>query len=317
MALDGIDGGGGCMSLSATTASPARVLAVDDEGFYLKLIEKYLAPAGFEVIVADSSGRAWELLEQQPQGAFDAVLLDRNMPGEDGIQFLGRIKSAPALRDVPVIIQTGLAEPRQVAEGIARGAYYYLAKPFASDVLRSIVSAAVRDYRNQSDLQARLSRQAHGNAMLQLAEFRCRTLEEVSTLAAHLALFFPDPQRVVTGISEFLLNAVEHGNLELSYADKSALLREGAWHAEIERRLSLPQFAGRQVRVILENRPDRVTLTVIDGGAGFDWQAYLDFNPARAFDLHGRGIAMSRLMCFDDVEYRGGGNEVLLTVMRQ
>jgi DNA-binding response OmpR family regulator len=317
MALDSIDDGGGFMSLSATTASPARVLVVDDGAFYLKLIDKYLAPAGFEVILAESSGRAWELLKQQPHAAFDAVLLDRNMPGEDGIQFLGRIKSDPTLRDVPVIIQTGLAEPRQVAEGIAKGAYYYLAKPFSSEVLCSIVSAAVRDYKNQRDLQARLSRQAHGNAMLHLAEFRCSTLEEVSTLAAHLALFFPDPQRVVTGISEFLLNAVEHGNLELGYEDKSALLREGAWHAEIKRRLSLPQFARRQARVILENRPDRVTLTIIDEGAGFDWHPYLDFNPARAFDLHGRGIAMSRLMCFDDVEYRGCGNEVLLTVMRQ
>ncbi len=305
------------MSLSATSASPARVLVVDDEGFYLKLIEKYLAPAGFEVVVAEGSARAWELLKQQPHGAFDAVLLDRNMPGEDGMQFLGRIKSDPALRDLPVIIQTGLAEPQQVAEGIARGAYYYLAKPFSRDVLCSLVSAAVCDCRNQRDLQARLSRQAHGNAMLQLAEFRCRTPEEVSALAAHLALFFPDPQRVVTGISEFLLNAVEHGNLELSYEDKSALLREGVWHAEIGRRLSLPQFARRQVRVILENRPDRVTLTVIDEGAGFDWQGYLDFDPARAFHLHGRGIAMSRLMCFDYTEYSGCGNEVLLTVMRQ
>ncbi|MCG3202377.1 MAG: Chemotaxis response regulator protein-glutamate methylesterase [Gammaproteobacteria bacterium] len=305
------------MSLSATTAGPARVLAVDDEAFYLKLIDKYLAPEGFEVVVAESSDRAWELLKQPLQPAFDAVLLDRNMPGEDGMQFLGRIKSDPSLRDVPVIIQTGLAEPRQVAEGIAKGAYYYLAKPFNSDVLRAIVAAAVSDGKNHRDLQARLNRQAHGNAMLHLAEFRCRTLEEVSTLAAHLALFFPDPQRVVTGVSEFLLNAVEHGNLELTYEDKSALLRDGAWQAEIERRLSLPRFARRQARIILENLADRVTLTIFDEGAGFDWQAYLDFNPARAFDLHGRGIAMSRLMCFDDVEYRGRGNEVLLTVMRQ
>jgi CheY-like chemotaxis protein len=317
MALDRIDQGGGRMSLSATTGSPARVLAVDDETFYLKLIDKYLAPAGFEVTVTDSAGHAWELLKQQPHCAFDAVLLDRNMPIEDGMQLLGKIKSDPVLRDVPVIIQTGLAEPQQVAEGIAKGAYYYLAKPFSRDVLCSIVDAAVRDYKHHRDLQMRLSRQAHGNAMLRLAEFHCRTLEEVSTLSTHLALFFPDPQRVVTGISEFLLNAVEHGNLELTYEDKSALLREGAWHAEIERRLSLPQFARRQVRAILENRVDRVTLTIIDEGAGFDWQAYLDFNPSRAFDLHGRGIAMSRLMCFDDVEYRGCGNEVLLTVMRQ
>ena len=42
-------------------------------------------------------------------------------------------------------------------------------------------------------------------------------------------------------------------------------------------------------------------------GGGFDWTPYMDFDPARAFDPHGRGIAVARLSSFDDLEYIGEG----------
>ena len=56
-------------------------------------------------------------------------------------------------------------------------------------------------------------------------------------------------------------------------------------------------------------------LTVADEGKGFDWTPYLEIRPERVFDLHGRGIAVSRMTSFDAVEYRGRGNEVELTVL--
>jgi hypothetical protein len=51
-----------------------------------------------------------------------------------------------------------------------------------------------------------------------------------------------------------------------------------------------------------------------DQGDGFDFEKYLDMDPARAFDTHGRGIAMSRMLSFDSLDYRGCGNEVEVTV---
>ncbi|MBF0127452.1 MAG: response regulator, partial [Magnetococcales bacterium] len=52
-----------------------------------------------------------------------------------------------------------------------------------------------------------------------------------------------------------------------------------------------------------------------DQGVGFDWQSYMEFNASRAFDNHGRGIAMAKGLSFDRVEYRGRGNEVMVTVL--
>ena len=61
---------------------------------------------------------------------------------------------------------------------------------------------------------------------------------------------------------------------------------------------------------------EELRFTIRDEGAGFDWTGYLDFDPERALDPNGRGIAMSRLMSFSALDYRGKGNEVVASVRR-
>lgn len=58
---------------------------------------------------------------------------------------------------------------------------------------------------------------------------------------------------------------------------------------------------------------DGLSLTIQDQGQGFAWQDYLEFSPERAFDLHGRGIAMASTS-FDAIEYLGSGNTVRVKV---
>jgi len=59
---------------------------------------------------------------------------------------------------------------------------------------------------------------------------------------------------------------------------------------------------------------DGLSLTIEDQGQGFALQDYLEFSPARAFDLHGRGIAMASTS-FDSIEYRGNGNTVHVKIV--
>ncbi len=63
-----------------------------------------------------------------------------------------------------------------------------------------------------------------------------------------------------------------------------------------------------------ERRADEVVFNIVDQGAGFDWSKYLQISPDRAFDTHGRGIAMANSISFDHIEYQGIGNEVRATV---
>ncbi|QZA82045.1 ATP-binding protein [Deefgea piscis] len=127
----------------------------------------------------------------------------------------------------------------------------------------------------------------------------------------------PEPQRVAMGLSELLVNAIEHGNLGISYADKSRLLQAGRWQDEVESRLASPEYAQRKVAVKYSANEDEIQIYIMDEGQGFDWQPFLEFSPERAFDPHGRGISMARMMSFDSLEYQGKGNEVLVRVLRK
>jgi hypothetical protein len=113
-----------------------------------------------------------------------------------------------------------------------------------------------------------------------------------------------------------LFNAVEHGNLGLSYEEKTRLKWEDGWEQEVERRLALPENASKFASIRLDVGASEVVFTVQDTGAGFDWNAYLEFSPDRAFDPNGRGIAMARSLSFSNLEYQGNGNTVVARVAR-
>jgi anti-sigma regulatory factor (Ser/Thr protein kinase) len=138
-----------------------------------------------------------------------------------------------------------------------------------------------------------------------------RTLDEVDDVAVLVSRAYPNPDRVALGVRELLLNAVEHGNAGITYDEKTALRRLGRWQDEVVRRLALPEHRDKRVRVELVRTADSIVLTITDEGVGFDWQRHLDFDPVRLMDSHGRGIALSRLTSFDQVEYVAPGNRVI------
>lgn len=294
------------------TEHQSTLLVVDDEEFNRDLIGEYLEGRDYLLDYAVDGQEAWEILDAQP-AKYDAVLLDRMMPRMDGLSLLGRMKQDPRLAAIPVILQTAATSPEQMAEGMRLGAYYYLAKPFPRQALEVVVSTALADSESQQAMRHALARTQHVLHLLHEARFRFRTLGEARALAAELANRAAAPAMVVIGLTELLINAVEHGNLGIDYAAKSRLLTEGVWHEEVERRLADPGYAGRQALVICRFEGPKATITIQDEGDGFEWQDYLEMHPDRAFDLHGRGIALARQISFTSLEYQGNGNTVRVT----
>jgi DNA-binding response OmpR family regulator len=74
-------------------------------------------------------------LEERP----DLVLLDLTMPRLDGLEVCRRLRSAPGLRDLPIIILSGSASEANMADGFAEGATDYMAKPFSPAMVRTRV----------------------------------------------------------------------------------------------------------------------------------------------------------------------------------
>lgn len=293
-----------------------HILVVDDEPFNLKIIRASLSDDGYQLDLAEDGIQAWDRL-QDANVQYDLIVLDRMMPGMDGLTLLQKLKQEPRYRNTPVIMQTAAAAPEQVADGLAAGAYYYLTKPYEPDALRVIVKSAL-ETRTQSATLEKIARDcATVRPLLTKAEFHFRTLEEANALVAQFSQLCPIPELAAMGLSELLINAVEHGNLELSYADKTRLKWEDGWELELARRLSMPAYQDRQARVFIAVEPDEIVFTIQDQGPGFEWDKYLEFSPDRAFDPNGRGIAMARSLSFSAIEYQGSGNTVVARVKRE
>lgn len=292
----------------------AKLLVVDDEPFNLEIIAEHLDGAGYELVTANDGQEAWELLQNAREDEFDALILDRMMPRMDGLTLLKLVKHEARFRQVPVIMQTAAASKEQVMEGIQNGAYYYLTKPFDGEVLATIVRAALTDRAGWKDLAREAQQEGHILSLMQSGTFRFRSLEDARGLAHILAGRCPDPTNVGLGLLELLVNAVEHGNLGISTKEKARLLHQGVWEEEVRRRTDLPENAGKWAEVSVVREDRIIRFHIRDSGPGFDWKAFEQFDPARAFEPNGRGIALARQLCFADLEYLGTGNEVRFSV---
>ncbi len=293
-----------------------RVLIVDDEELNLFIIQEFLESESLTLDAFADPVAAWESLVA-PGSDYDLVVLDRMMPDLDGMEFLRRMKAEARFTNIPVIMQTAASSPEQVREGLAAGAYYYLTKPYEPEALISIVRGALEDRRSRQQLLSQSAHAMESSQLLHLAEFQFSTLAHVESLVPVLASLCPNPETVAPGLADLMVNAIEHGNLELSYQEKARLKWDGNWEEEIARRAALPEYADRiaVVRVERQSEPTRVVYTVSDEGPGFEWHRFLEFDPERAYDPNGRGIAMARMISFSTLEYRGCGNQVVATVL--
>lgn len=294
---------------SALAGRLPRILVVDDEPANLFLISEVLGNDGYGLVEAESGEHAWQIL-QSDIGGFDLMVLDRMMPGMSGLDLLQRVKTTPRYTHLPVIMQTAASSPEQVLEGLRAGAFYYLTKPYDPASLVTIVRAVLGEMEARRALELGIATRDRTLHLLNEGRFRFSTLDEARDLATLLAGICPDPSRCVIGLGELLINAVEHGNLGITYQEKKRLMAEGTWEDEIARRSVLPQYASRQATVSVAVGRDAIEFEIRDAGDGFDWQHFMELSPDRAFDPNGRGIAIARMLSFDRVEFVGSGNTV-------
>ncbi len=290
-------------------SNPAHILIVDDEELNLEIISEYLSVFDYKLSTASDGVIAWQMLEKSPED-FDVILLDRMMPNMTGMEVLEKIKQHPILQHCPVIFQTAKASVPDIAEGLNAGAYYYLTKPFEEEVLLSVTKTAVNDRLRFKKIQEDLDQTKLTMGMLKTAAFEFKTLDDVRSIVSLISNACPEPSSIVMGLSELMINAIEHGNLGISYEEKSSLNESGSWVDEVNKRLQLAENTNKSASISFARHPDFIEITVIDQGAGFDWKSYMEFDPDRVMDNHGRGIAVANNLSFSSIEYKGKGNEV-------
>lgn len=119
----------------------AKILVVDDIPANVKLLQARLSAEYYEVITASNGPDALAACEH---GGIDLILLDIMMPGMDGFEVCGRLKSDPATQHIPVVMVTALDQPSDRVRGLNAGADDFLTKPVNDLQLMSRVKSLVR-----------------------------------------------------------------------------------------------------------------------------------------------------------------------------
>lgn len=142
-------------SITGGAARPASVLVVDDTAENLHLLAAMLTAHGFEVRPVTSGRQA---LQAARSAAPDVILLDISMPEMDGVEVCRRLKADEALREIPVIFLTALADPSAKAEAFAVGGADYVTKPFRIDEVLARVAVHAKLRRSHLELGESLAR---------------------------------------------------------------------------------------------------------------------------------------------------------------
>ncbi|MCL5884229.1 MAG: sigma-54 dependent transcriptional regulator [Deltaproteobacteria bacterium] len=119
------------------TASPRRILIVDDEPQVLSFLTELFSSEGWETHAAPSGSAGIEMLERE---RFDVVLTDLKMPGADGIEVLRAAKTIQS--DAEVILMTAYSSLDSAVEAMRGGAFHYLLKPFHAEEVLHLAAKA-------------------------------------------------------------------------------------------------------------------------------------------------------------------------------
>lgn len=290
-----------------------RILIVDDDELNLEVLVECLRDESYELVQARDGAQALDFLRHDRKG-FEAVVLDRMMPGMNGLEMMTELKSDESFKWIPVVMQTSATSPSEICEGMEAGVFFYLTKPFEAQVLRRMVSIAVEEGKKWQSLTRSVRVKMKSLGCMQQGRFRVQTIDEAYDVALLIAQACPNPEKVAFGLNELIMNGVEHGNLQIGYDEKTKLQEHDQWEEEIIRRQELSEYVDKFVEIVFERYSDRIQLTVTDQGLGFDWNDFQSIKPERLLESHGRGIAMAKAMSFDHMEYQGNGNQVVCLV---
>jgi response regulator RpfG family c-di-GMP phosphodiesterase len=285
-----------------------NLLVIDSNHDAVNYLQNLLEGSPYNIISTDDGEDGFSLLLNRPE-QFSAIILGQNIRNINSVRLLHKINSCSSLKTIPVIMEaaTGTLEEMEIC--IRAGVRYFIPKPIDKNTLPELINTAIRDQERYTEIEQLVFTSKPLNTMVE-AKFKIKNLYDVQLLSALLANECPSPRLAAVGISEILINAIEHGNLGITYAEKTKLHETSEWLAEIERRLALPENHDKYVDVNFNKTNGRIIIRIKDQGQGFDWRQFQTLDSKRVFDNHGRGIIMARNLAFEDLIFHGVGNDV-------
>ncbi|HTZ53407.1 MAG TPA: response regulator [Spirochaetia bacterium] len=281
---------------------------MDDQEALRTLLARLLEREGFDPLQAEDGTKAVELYKAESPLV---VVSDIMMPKMDGLTLLTEIRRID--RNATVILMTGQGNEDVLLKALRGGATNFFKKPFAVreliEEIRKVVEFRLEAAR--SSLFSPLLVEETKTFVMPRADSPFFPIINQITLQLPCILPSEDILNLKIGIEEVITNAIEHGNLGISFDEKSKAIQEGRLPDLIALKGRESDAAGRSVRITSRLSPERFEITVHDDGRGFDWRNLPAVEPENLLAFNGRGLFLTKIY-FDEVSFNDSGNEVTL-----
>ena len=298
----------------ATTGSHTQtrtLLVVADNPDTQTVILEHAKAKGHSVISATTPALGLSTFDMtQP----DIVITDLFLPEQEGIVLVKQIHERRPT--CPVLLLTDAGQVESTMEGLRAGALDYVQQPIHEDVFAQVLQRAIQRLPASVDDAPGVERLEYVLVMGSDPSFVEST---VTWLIQGTAMGLVEARQLHlrAALQELVMNAVEHGCLELRYHDKVEAMEKDQYDELIRQRRQYVRFRDRRVtiRAIYDKRQRILTYQIADEGKGFNWKAWLKsgVEVCPTGDVSGRGIFLVHSF-FPDIKYNDRGNEVMFTV---
>jgi CheY-like chemotaxis protein/anti-sigma regulatory factor (Ser/Thr protein kinase) len=291
----------------------AHVLVVDDSSLDRRVATRILEEIGLDVVPAVNGKDACEQLQRdQP----DLVVTDMQMPEMDGLQLVQYVTDTHP--SIPIILMTAFGSEELAVKALQIGAASYVPKQnLARDLVGTVknVLAVARARHATRAMLGSMTRLESEYVLSNSLEGLDALIGYVKEQLRFMYLFGEhDILRIGTSLYEAIVNAIEHGNLELSSQHRE--LPSNEYRRLFEQRGLASPYRTRHVYLTSRFTRSSATFVVRDQGKGFDPSKLPNpTDPENVGRVNGRGLFLIRTF-MDEVQFNETGNEITMILRR-
>ncbi|HSL04195.1 MAG TPA: response regulator [Nitrospiraceae bacterium] len=300
--------------MMATTCAHTQartLLVVADNDDTQTVILEHAKAMGHSVISASTPALGLSTFDMtQP----DIVITDLFLPEQEGIMLVKQIHERRPT--CPVVLLTDAGHSESTMAGLRAGALDYVQQPIHEEAFSQVLHRAIHRLPASVDDAPGVERLEYVLVMGTDPSFVESTVTWLIQGTA-MGLMEARQLHLRAALQELIMNAIEHGCLELRYHDKIDAMAKDQYDELIRRRRQDTRFRDRRVtiRAIYDKRQQVFTYQIADEGKGFNWKSRMKsgIDVCPPGDASGRGMFLAHSF-FPDITYNDRGNEVTFTV---
>lgn len=291
-----------------------KILTIENDFISRNYLCELFSLYGYDSISARNAADGLDsFLSDKPDLVVCSVLL----PGMSGLEFLNHIRSVGY--NTPVIMLASHSSERLVIQSFRMGANDFLKKPVQDSQIIPIVERFANTAASDKQTPERYGDVLEGKVVYTFDTEIDAPYNIVRRLISEINPEFFDEGGIVNielGLTELITNAIEHGNLNITFEEKTLASETNTLIQLMQNRLMDERYQGRRVTVTYEYNNEECRWTIADEGDGFDVSIVPDPTKVENLEsLHGRGIYFTRFF-FDSLEYLGNGNTCVVVKKR-